>query len=567
MNKKVAILFFTSFIFISGSFNVYAEKNINYERIDSFDSNITVNTDSSINVVETIKYNSGGLQKHGIYRDIRLKSYDNNNLYISDVSVINENNISYNYIENFSSDKISLKIGDPDTTFSGEKLYIIKYTISRAIGYFDKYDEIYWNVTGNDWPFPIERATVKVYLPTGAASIQSASYCGPTGSKDPCLVDGGEKYSYNNVLVPGSGMTVAIGFTKGIVKEQQKTILEIILSLINYLSLLIPIVTFILMYKQWSKYGKDPKSNRTIIAEYDVPDNLTPLEVAGVLKEKVGGKDISAEIIQLAINGYIKIEKIEEKIFIINKDDYLLKRISNNSPENDSDKKLIEELFLTSSMGSTGLEIRISQLTNKFFEKINGIAHIVFEKLIKMEYLKNNPIKIKTKYILISIGLFFISIFSLPVFESYSIVPFIMILASSFIVLFFSFIMPARTEKGLLTKEYILGLKEYLQIAEKDRINFHNAPEKKPEVFEKLLPYAMVLGVEKAWAKEFQEIYTQPPRWYSDRGMSSFNSILFVDSLNHFSSYSSSAMTSSPGGSGGGGSSGGGGGGGGGGSW
>ena len=109
-----------------------------------------------------------------------------------------------------------------------------------------------------------------------------------------------------------------------------------------------------------------------------------------------------------------------------------------------------------------------------------------------------------------------------------------------------------------------------MDIAEKDRINFHNAPEKKPEVFEKFLPYAMVFGVEKAWAKEFEGIYTEPPKWYKDNNMSTFNTIIFANSLHSFANYSNNAISSTPGkgsGSGGGGFSGGGGGGGGGGSW
>ncbi|KKT22394.1 MAG: hypothetical protein UW07_C0037G0011, partial [Candidatus Nomurabacteria bacterium GW2011_GWF2_43_8] len=113
------------------------------------------------------------------------------------------------------------------------------------------------------------------------------------------------------------------------------------------------------------------------------------------------------------------------------------------------------------------------------------------------------------------------------------------------------------------------GLKDYLQIAEKDRLLFHNAPEKKPEVFEKLLPYAMALGVADIWAKEFEGIYMAPPNWYVGSGNAAFSAMAFNHSLSNFSSYTSSSLSSSSSGSGsgGGGSSGGGGGGGGGGGW
>ncbi len=126
------------------------------------------------------------------------------------------------------------------------------------------------------------------------------------------------------------------------------------------------------------------------------------------------------------------------------------------------------------------------------------------------------------------------------------------------------------TPEGALMKEYIEGLKLYLQIAEKDRIRFNNAPEKSPELFEKLLPYAIVLNVEKAWAKEFEGIYDTPPSWYNDHTMRGFTLGALTTNLGDFTKTASSSLSSAPGsssGSGGGGFSGGGGGGGGGGSW
>jgi uncharacterized membrane protein len=128
--------------------------------------------------------------------------------------------------------------------------------------------------------------------------------------------------------------------------------------------------------------------------------------------------------------------------------------------------------------------------------------------------------------------------------------------------------MTAKSKKGVLSYEYLLGLKDYLKIAEKDRLRFHNAPEKKPEVFEQLLPYAMVFGVEELWAKEFEGIYINPPDWYQGNKNSTFNVVAFGHEMVLFNNLATTSFSSSPSsGSGGGGSSGGGGGGGGGGSW
>lgn len=136
-------------------------------------------------------------------------------------------------------------------------------------------------------------------------------------------------------------------------------------------------------------------------------------------------------------------------------------------------------------------------------------------------------------------------------------------------IMLFGLIMPARTKKGAEAREYLAGLKLYLTVAEKDRLEFHNAPEKNPQVFEKLLPYAIVLGVEKQWAKQFEHLMMPMPRWYSDPSATNFNSIIFISQLNAFSNNVSGVVMprGNSSGLGGGGFSGGGGGGGGGGSW
>jgi len=86
-----------------------------------------------------------------------------------------------------------------------------------------------------------------------------------------------------------------------------------------------------------------------------------------------------------------------------------------------------------------------------------------------------------------------------------------------------------------------------LEVAEKDRINFHNAPEKNPELFEKLLPYAMVFGVEKRWSKQFDGIYNKRPDWYSDPSGRVFTALILTDSLNSFRTVASSTMASKAG--------------------
>jgi uncharacterized membrane protein len=148
------------------------------------------------------------------------------------------------------------------------------------------------------------------------------------------------------------------------------------------------------------------------------------------------------------------------------------------------------------------------------------------------------------------------------------------IFISGIIMFIFSMFMAQKTVKGTKTLEKILGFKEFLQVTEKERLKFHNPPKMVPEVFEKFLPYAMVLGVENKWADNFKNIYNQEPSWYEGYSNHTFSAVLLANSLHNFSSSSQSVFVSQPhssasgGGSGfSGGGSGGGFGGGGGGSW
>lgn len=565
MHKTLAVLLFMSFAF-------FTRVEAGYERIDSFTCDITVNADSSLDVAETINYDSDGLEKHGIFRDIRLKAYNGDGLGISRISVADENGKPHKFTKKYSSGQIKLRIGDPDRTFSGRKIYVIKYKINGALGDLEKLDEIYWNATGNNWPFPIEQAAVHVHLPDGAREIQSKGYYGYGGSGETFQGDGKGNFYFGKKLLPGQGVTVAVGFAKGRVKHKPN-LMKAARELFKFLFLVMPVFAFIFMFRQWNLYGRDPVSGRPIVPQYDVPDGLTPLEAAGVARQAAGAKEISAEIVYLAVNGYLTIEKTEEKILFVKISDYILRKIPNDKRLSAADEKIMSGLF------GGGSEVKLSSLREVFYMHIPVIIHEMFEKITHDGHYRGNPQKAPVKYVAAGFAILGAAMFmpAVPFIRELDGISLLIFIAgtviSTVIIFIFAALMPVRTDKGVLARDHLLGLKEYLDIAEKDRINFHNAPEKRPEVFEKFLPYAMIFGLEKAWAKEFEGIYTEPGKWYSDRGMSAFSAGAFAGSLRGFSDSAGSTLTSSPsssgggGGSGGGGSSGGGGGGGGGGSW
>lgn len=551
------------------------------EAVISFESEIVINIDNSIDVSELVKYNTGGAERHGIYRDIHPYSSTGNKMKIENVSVVDENGNAYTYSISNSNENIRIKIGDPDITFNGEKVYVIRYHATRAISQLKEVDEIYWNVTGNDWGMPIYEVMATVRLPDGIQMIQSACYYGLKGSTNKCdhISTTNDQYLFTSprALDPYEGMTVAVGFPKGVVTPYTKADLAS-----NFFDLywrwmvaaILPILTLIFSLRYWYKKGRDPKGTGVIIPQYDVPDTLTPMEVAGIVNQKVKPSDISAEIIYLATRGYIKIKQIEDTTLGIfkTKDYELIKLKGFEDLPNEFDKKLTNALF-ENNVDS----VKMSDLKNVFYKEITKIIDSVLDSFLKKGYYKNLG-SMKTlgnrfvimAFVSVWVSGFFGIIIGLLVLRGNPLPLMIGIFISIVIYGIISQFSPAKTEKGVATKEYILGLKDYLRIAEKDRLKFHNAPEKRPEIFEQLLPFAMVLGVEEAWAKEFEGIYTEPPSWYSGSGNDAFSAMAFSHSLSDFNSFATSSMSSSPsssGGSGGGGFSGGGGGGGGGGSW
>lgn len=570
------------------------------EKIDNFDVTVRINQDASINVSERINYDFDDLEKHGIFRDVTV-NYNarggNYNLRVSNISVTDENGTGYNFETSTEGKNLRIKIGDADKLVTGKKTYAIDYKIKRAINFFDSQDELYWNATGDQWPVPIEKSSAKVILPVEAPKekLQTACFYGSYGSATQCEAslesEGGKSvFVYKNptALDPGQGLTFVSGFPKGIVEKPGtfQNLLDIVND--NWI-LFLPFITLVVLFYLWYTRGRDPKGRGTIIAEYGAPDNLTPVEVGTIIDGEVDKVDISAEIIDLAVKGYIKITKIKKEGIVFDSDDYLLEKLkSEDDLSNGFQKKLIASLFsgdlteiskikIASESDKAvvrglieGQSVRLSELKNKFYIQLKDIKNQIYSAVTDKGYFVDNPKDVSNLYTgigaTILIGSFVFSEFfgGLAVFG---------LIISGVIILIFGFIMPARTKKGVLAKEKIIGLKEYLSVAEKDRIKFHNAPEKNPERFEKLLPFAMVLGVEEEWAKQFEGIYKNPPSWYEDSSGGSFNSLLFVHSLNNFSSMANANLSSSPSSASGGGSgfsgggSGGGFGGGGGGSW
>jgi uncharacterized membrane protein YgcG len=322
----------------------------------------------------------------------------------------------------------------------------------------------------------------------------------------------------------------------------------------------------------WYRKGRDPSTGDPLVVAYAPPEEggrpILPAEAGTLVDERLDPADITASVVHLAVKGHITIEEKKSRALLLSKTDYILRK--ETKPE--WELSPFERLLLERIFRDRGSEVHVSDLKRRFYTNLEDLRKAVFEGLERTGYFSANPVRVKSRYIragfafLAAAGL--LALLGEKLSGSVSPRAVIALALSGGIVILFAPLMPVKTRKGVKALGTVRGFEEFLTRAEKDRLERMNDPN----LFEKHLPYAIALGVSDRWARAFDDIYQDPPRWYrSGSGTDTFHPAAFHHSLDSALSTMSGAMTSEPRGSGsgfsGGGGSGGGGGGGGGGSW
>lgn len=551
-----------------------ARENITDWYIQKFDTEITVNSDSSLDISEKIIADCGNLpDKHGIFRTLPTIYYPEKGklvktpVELESVTDFQGKKYKYSTSNNRIDHTVTWKIGDPKITVQGVNNYQIKYHVKNTIRFTsDQFDEFYWNLNGNFWLLDIDSFSATINFPAGISKdkTQLNLYTGSFGEKNQDAISdwlspSQLKVTSTKALKSGEGITLSATFPKSVITPYQPTFWE---KYGSYSFLLIPILILILCNYLWSRYGRDPKINPTIAPEFEIPEKLAPLEMGMILTDGILKTSfISATLINLAVKGVIKIEEIQKgKIF--KSKDYKLYFLSNPKSQNNE----VEDLLIDKIFGGAEA-VELSSLKNKFYKEISGI----FDKL-------KNELKIKDLLIprsrTMQIAFFVVAgivgtlagvSFALDIWLTLALA------ISTVIIIIYGLIMPQRTLKGLKLFKRIQGFRMYMEKAEKYRQRFNE----KENIFEKFLPYAIIFGMTELWIRKIQEIYGKEyfssylPAWYIGHNLTSFNVGSLNSTISGLSSSMASTLASSPSssGSGGGGSSGGGGGGGGGGGW
>lgn len=548
--------------------------------IKDFDSEIVVNADSSVAITETIVADCGNLpDKHGIYRVLPEFYVMGDGQKVSTtvklISIKDENGRAHAYSTNKSSfnKTVTWKIGDPNKTVTGENTYIIKYKVLNTIRFDNEdFDEFYWNLNGNYWDLEIDDFSAEIIFPAGINSDNSETYLysGELGDKNTGLAEyswiGNSTIQVDSTekLEEGEGVTLSVSFPKGIINEPELSFWQEYGSFIlSLLAFIIPLIIFGFCFNYWRDKGRNPNRNKTVIAHYDVPDKMPPMEFGNFWNNNtLKTKYISAAIVNLAVKGFIEIEEVAKKGIFGSKDTKLILVKQDFSDLPEPEKKLVESVF------DGKAEIMISDLKNKFYKKLPAIRKMVKDKN-KSDNLFDNKLMMAQKVFIVVGGLVLFGFALLIPFLEYRVALIVSFVCGVVIVLLGVF-MNRRTQRGADLYWEAEGFKLYMETAEKHRQQFYE----KENIFEKFLPYAMVFGMTKLWAKKMKEIYGEAyfnnyaPAWYVGSA-TAFDLDNFASQIDSISSSMASSMSSNPSssGSGGGGFSGGGAGGGGGGGW
>jgi len=448
--------------------------------------------------------------------------------------------------------------GAADTT----RTFVLKYRVRNGLKFFDDHDELYWNVTGDEWDVPIEQATARILLPPNAAGVRALAFTGAYGAREEAAtvsIDGSRiEMTMTRQLGFREGLTAVVGWDKGLVAAPTSVDRAQQFLGANW-PLLIPPLVLAAMLRLWWTRGRDPRL-RPIVVAYEPPDNLTPAEVGTLADESPDVRDITATVVNLAVRGYLRIKerKTEQLFGLWTSTDYVFHRIK---PQQDwaglpkHERLLLEALY----KDQDGDEVSLSSLENRFYRSLPGIRDAIFDSLQGRAYYGQRPDRVKQNYYLAG-GLLALGLtFGLAaVADSWGLAPpafFTAGLLSGAIVAGFGRIMPARTLKGTRALEGVLGFEEFLTRVEADRFE---RVVKTPDLFETFLPYAMALGVETNWARAFESIVMTAPAWYQGSDLAQFNTRGFTSRMGDMASRTGSTMTSAPRSSGGSGFSGGG---------
>lgn len=292
------------------------------ERILSWRSDIAVLPDSTLEVTETLLVRAEGDQiRRGILRDFPTTYVDRRGMRVVTgfdvIEVMRDGRPEPHRTERLANG-IRVRIGEPEVYLApGEYTYAIRYRTDRQLGFFPDHDELYWNVTGNGWDFPIDSAAAVVRLPGNvpADAIRAEAYTGPQGAQGldwQASTDAGmASFQTTRGLGPREGFTIVASWPKGVVsapgtgERVRYALRDAWPALLAAMGLLLLVAYYI---RAWVAVGRDPPG-RIVVPRYDAPQGQSPASMRYLRRMAYDDRCFAAAVLSLAVQGGLTIEQ------------------------------------------------------------------------------------------------------------------------------------------------------------------------------------------------------------------------------------------------------------------
>ncbi|MGR9091159.1 MAG: DUF2207 domain-containing protein [Gammaproteobacteria bacterium] len=540
------------------------------ERIHTFDSNISVHADGSMTVIETITVTSEGNRiKRGIYRDFPTDYRDRhgNRLRVGfEVSGIRRNGAPEPHQTQRIKNGIRVYIGRESQLIPhGQHTYEISYKTDRQLGFFAEHDELYWNVTGNEWEFPIDAASATLALPSPVSSdtLEASAYTGPLGSsaRDASSTIeslGRVAFRTTRPLRAREGLTIVLAWPKGIVaeptgSERLAATLQDNAHLISGLGGFAVLLAYYLLV--WASVGRDPEPG-VIIARYEPPPGYSPASMRYVAEMGYDNKCFTAAILNLAVKGYLGIEDDDGEYTLVRSgksvamapgEDRLSKalfdrrkRVRLDNAEHAVFKGALEQheqalsmdfetKYFVTNRNPFFLGVAISltvvvttvmlapatidmagagflALWSGIWWTVTGLG--VYRAWIHLRHGHGFATRMRSVFRLLFMVPFVIAgvLVIVPMMEAGA--TWLLLFGAVVLLTNFAFFhwLKAPTLLGRRLLDEVEGFKRYVEIAEKHELDYRYPEGRTPALFERYLPIAVALGIEQQWADQFSEV-------------------------------------------------------------
>jgi hypothetical protein len=474
--------------------------------IEDFRVLLAVEPDASLWVKEEIAVRFRGAHR-GVFRRIPLRARRpgvDHRLRIEDVRAADAADAPLKTEISSDDTSLTIKAWVPDARDTTRRV-TFTYRVHRTVRGFEDHDELYWNATGTEWGVPIRRAEASIILPASVPDdgVRAAAYTGPFGAV-------GKEYEVRRservlsvettrALRPGEGLTVVVVWPTGHVREPG-WFRELTWLLGDWRAGALPLAALIGCLLVWWRTGRDPVHPHVVKPEYEPPSRLGAGEIGTIVDETVHGRDVVAALVELAVRGFIRIERVSGDFRLT-----ALKPWAGDASVKPYETAILGQVFASGTPGEHHL---LSELRRDDGAVIGPLRTRLYKDLTAAGYFFGSPETVRLAWRFVGGGIALAGGALLPP-GIITLKTFVALAAAGIIVIAFARAMPRRTLRGALARRHILGFQEFLQRAEKDHLR-----RLAPDTLHRFLPHAIALGVEEAWIAGFAGLPVAAPSWY-----------------------------------------------------